>query len=73
MIKEPENKPLTPIMNPDTGLEVIINVFISVSYVPGLSEEFRGIFDIPVSSKTSKEHTPLNLSLCILKIKFHQN
>ena len=32
------------IINPDTALEVEKNVFIPVPYVPGLSEEFRSIF-----------------------------
>ena len=43
MIKESEKKPVSPIVNPDTGLEVKKNIFISVSYVPRLSEEFRRI------------------------------
>ena len=34
----------TSILNPDTALEVKKNVFISVPYVPGLSEKFRRIF-----------------------------
>ena len=41
MITEPEMKPLTPFMNHDTGLEAKNNVFISVPYIPGFSEEFR--------------------------------
>ena len=44
MIKESEKKPATPIINPDIPLEVKKNVFISVPYVPGLSEQFRRIF-----------------------------
>ena len=44
MIKETEKKPATAIINPGTGLEVKKNVFISVPYVPGLSEEFRRKF-----------------------------
>ena len=44
MIKDSEKKPETPIINTDTGLEVKNNVFISVPYVPGLSEEFKIIF-----------------------------
>ena len=44
MIKESENKPTTPIINPDTGLKGKQNVIISVPYVPGLSEEFRRMF-----------------------------
>ena len=38
IIKIPEQKQTTP--DPDTGLEVNKNIFISVSYVPGLGEEF---------------------------------
>ena len=34
-------KPLTPIINPETGLEEKKNILISVPYVAGLSEEFR--------------------------------
>ena len=40
MIEEPKKKPSTQILDSDTGLKVKINVCISVSYVPGLSEEF---------------------------------
>ena len=43
MIKEPEEEPPTPIINPDTDLEVKKRFFISVPYDPGLSEEYRGI------------------------------
>ena len=41
--KESEKKPVAPPVNPDTGIEVKKNIFISVAYVPGLSEEFRRI------------------------------
>ena len=44
MIKESGKKPVTPIINPDTGLEVKKNIFTSVHYIPGSSEEFRRIF-----------------------------
>ena len=44
MIKEIEKKLATPSINPDTGLEVKKNAFISFPYVPGLSEEFWRIF-----------------------------
>ena len=72
MIKETEKKPTTPILNPDTSLEVKKNVFISV--LPGLSEEFRRtFFDIIVCKSSSKKPTPLNLSLCTLQIKFHHS
>ena len=74
MINESENKPATPIISQDTGLEVKKNVFISVPYVPGLREEFRRIsFDLPVHKSSSKDATALNKYVCILKIKFHCN
>ena len=44
MTKESEKKPATPITNLDTGLEVKKNIFISVPYVPGLSKDFKRIF-----------------------------
>ena len=44
MIKETEEKPATPIINPDTGLKVKKNVFISVPYASSLSEAFRKTF-----------------------------
>ena len=44
MIKESEEKQATPIINPDAGLDIKKNVFISVPFVPCLSEEFRSIF-----------------------------
>ena len=44
MIKETEKKPATLIINPDTGLDIKKNIFISIPYVPGLSEEFGRIF-----------------------------
>ena len=40
IISEPKRKSPTPFINPETGLEVQKNILISVSYVPGLSEEF---------------------------------
>ena len=55
MIKESENKLATPIINPDIGLEVKINVFISILYVPSLSEEFRRIFQHTVYKSSSKD------------------
>ena len=64
MITELEKKPATPVINPDTGLHVKKDIFISVPYVPGLCEEFRRIFCIPVYKASSKEPTPLNLSVC---------
>ena len=42
MIKEPEKKLPTLIINPDTGLRV--KKIVHLSYVPGLSEELRRIF-----------------------------
>ena len=55
MIKEHKKKAATPIINPDTDLEVKKKVFMSVPYVPGLSEEFEESFDIPVyNSITTK-------------------
>ena len=45
IIKKPEKKPQTPIINPETGLEVQKKKLISVSYVPGLGEEFRRTFN----------------------------
>ena len=44
MIKESEKKLATPIINQDIGLEIKKNIFISVPFVPGLSEECRRIF-----------------------------
>ena len=38
MIKETEKKAATPIINPDTGLEVKKNVSISFLYIPNLTE-----------------------------------
>ena len=67
-IKSLERKPTTSTKNSDTGLEVNKNIFISVPYVPGLSEEFS---HIPVYRSFSKEPTPLNPSLCTPKIKSH--
>ena len=43
IIKNTEKKPTTT-KNHDTGLEVNKNIFISVPYVHGCSEEFRRIF-----------------------------
>ena len=63
MTKEPEIKPQTSIINLDGSTEI----YISVYYVPSLSEEFRNIFDILVHRSSSKEPTPLNVSLCSLK------
>ena len=37
-------KKTIPTKNPDTGLEVNRNIFISVPYVSGLSEELRKMF-----------------------------
>ena len=44
MIKESEKKPSTLTTNVDTFLDIKKNIFISVPYVPGLSDEFRRIF-----------------------------
>ena len=44
MIKEPERKSSTTILNLKTGLEIKKSLLISVLYVPGLNEEFRMIF-----------------------------
>ena len=44
IIKETRKKQATPIINPDTGLEVEKNVFFSILYVSSLSEEFIKIF-----------------------------
>ena len=44
MIKEPGKKPLTPIINPNNSLELKEIVYITIPYVPGLSEELRKIF-----------------------------
>ena len=71
IIKNPEKKSTTPTVNPDTGLEVSKTIFISTPCVPGLSEEFRRFFDIPLYRSSSKEPIPLNPSLCIPKIKSH--
>ena len=70
MIKEPEMKPPFPIINPYPGLEVKKNVH----YVPGLSEELRSTFHHNSGQVIFKGgKIPLNLSLCIPKIKFHHN
>ena len=60
-----------PTKNPDTGLEVNKNIFISVSYVPGLSEELRKFYDVTRHRSFSKEPMPLNPSLCTPKIRCH--
>ena len=44
MIKESDKKPATLFINPDTGLEIMKNVFIFVPCVTGCSKEFRRIF-----------------------------
>ena len=44
MTKNPKMKPITPIVNPDTGLAVNKNIFISISYVHGPCEGFQRIF-----------------------------
>ena len=44
MIMELKKKPSTPIINPETGLEIKKGMFISTNYIPGLSEELRRIF-----------------------------
>ena len=48
MIKETEEKPATPNINPDTGLKVKKNVFISVPFPSSLSEDLEKPSDIPV-------------------------
>ena len=42
--------------------------FISVPYVPQFSELSEESFDIPLYMSSSKEPTPLNLSICTLTI-----
>ena len=44
IIKSWEKKPVSPIVNPNSDLEVNKNFFISVPYVPGFNEEFRRFF-----------------------------
>ena len=59
MIKESEKKPATPMINPDTGLEVKSNIFISVHYVQGIIEELRRIFwhtSVQVIFQRSQHH-----------------
>ena len=54
MIYKIKKEPSTPMINPDTGLEVKKNVFISAPYFPDLSEKFRRIFQhtsVPVIFK----------------------
>ena len=40
IIKNPERTSMTTTENPDTGSEVNKSIFLSVPYVPGLSEQF---------------------------------
>ena len=44
IIKKPDKKPPTLILNVETGMEVQKNILISVLYAPGFSEEFQRIF-----------------------------
>ena len=61
-----EKKVSTPIINPEIGLNIKTIVFISVPYVPCISEEFRRIFHyisvvvIPVQMHP-KDKVPLHL------------
>ena len=73
IIKEPEKRPASPIINPDTGLEVKKNVSISVLNIPGSVRNLEESFNIPLYKLSLKEPTPLNLSLCIPKIKLHHH
>ena len=66
MIKESEKKPATPITNPDTSLEVKKSAFISVPYVPGLSEDFRRVIQHVSVQDVFNGANILNLSLCTL-------
>ena len=58
VIKEPENKPATPIINPDTGLEFKKNALNPVSYVPDLMKNLAETFDIPVYSHLQRSQHP---------------
>ena len=73
MLKETEKKPATPIINQDIGLEVKKNVFIPVPMFLASEKNLENFFNIPVYMSSSKQPTPLNLSLCTLKIKCHHN
>ena len=66
--KESEKKQATHMVHLDSGLEVK-RKFHLCPYVPGLSRNLEESFDIPVYRSSSKEPTPLNLSLHTLKIK----
>ena len=48
MMKELGKKASTPILNPETGLEIKKRVFIPVLCISGLSEEFKRIFQYKV-------------------------
>ena len=56
-------------VNPNTGLEVDKYIFISVPYVPRLSENSEESSSTPVYRSSSKEPTPSNPSLCTQKDK----
>ena len=71
MIKESENKLATATVNPDTDLEIMKNGFISVPYVPSLSEEFRRIFQHTSAQVISKGANSLKSIIMDPKIKSH--
>ena len=58
IIKESEKKPATPMTNPDIGLEVKKNFFISVLLFLALVRNLGESIDIPVYRSSSKEQTP---------------
>ena len=72
MIKESKKKPATPIINQDTGLEVKKMSSLLSMFLASLRNLEESSY-ILVYMSSSKEPTPLNLSLCNLKIKFHNN
>ena len=71
MVKESEKKLVTPITNPENGLEVKEKVFISVPYIPGLSEEFRTISTHTSVQVIFKGANILKSILMYPKIKFN--
>ena len=73
MIKEPENKPPTPIISPDSGQKYKQNVCIFFPMFLASVRNLEESFNMPVYKSSSKEPTSLNLFLCILKITFHHN
>ena len=69
MTEETEKKPGIPIMNPDIALKVNKNAFISVPYVPGLSEDFRTIPQHTIMQVIFKEAKTLKSILLYPKDK----